>query len=159
MDAGRMRRRLVLGLLVPLVAVAVDVRAGVAQSAGGVDGSVERFLGAWELVDWRATDGDGNVRFPYGEDAQGQITYTADGRMSAHLMRPPADPSNAPPQHLSYWGTFSLQASEGTVTHHVIGTSQANWIGSDQVRQFTFEGDDRLVLALGTNRLTWARVR
>ncbi|MGD8602391.1 MAG: lipocalin-like domain-containing protein [Gemmatimonadota bacterium] len=140
-----------------LVTLAVDQHAAEAQSTDAV--AVARFLGAWELVDWRATDGTGTVRFPYGESAQGQITYSADGRMSAHLMRPPENPADAPPQHLSYWGTFSLQTAEGTVTHHVIGSSQANWIGSDQVRRFTFEGDDRLILALGTNRLTWERVR
>jgi len=140
-----------------LAVLAVDHREAEAQASDAV--SVDRFLGAWELVDWRATDGSGTVRFPYGENAQGQITYSPEGRMSAHLMRPPEDPADAPPRHLSYWGTFSLQAAEGTVTHHVIGSSQANWIGSEQVRQFTFEGDDRLILALGSNRLTWERVR
>lgn len=133
---------------------------GVAQSAGaGASISIDRFVGAWELVDWRATTASGEVRFPYGENAQGQITYSGNGRMSAHLMRPPDDPADAPPQYLSYWGRFSLDDAAGTVTHHVVGSDQANWIGSEQVRGFSFEGDDRLVLSLGSNRLTWVRVR
>ena len=146
-----------LPLLALVAALAVDHREADAQAAASA--SADRFLGAWELVDWRTTDGAGTVRFPYSEGAQGQITYSADGRMSAHLMRPPEDPADAPPQYLGYWGTFSLQPAEGTVTHHVIGSTQENWIGSDQVRRFSFEGDDRLVLALGSNRLTWERVR
>lgn len=157
MGYGVLRARSCVPALALLCALAADHRVAEAQIGDGT--SVDRLLGTWELVDWRATDGSGAVRFPYGEHAQGQLTYSPDGRMSAHLMRPPEDPADAPRQHLSYWGTFSLQEADGTVTHHVIGSSQANWIGSDQVRRFTFEGDDRLVLALGSNRLTWERVR
>jgi len=126
-------------------------------SARGV--SPERFLGSWELVRWVAANQAGETTYPFGEDAEGQITYTADGRMSAHLMRPPADPADAPPQHLAYWGTYSLNASAGTVTHHVIGADRPNWIGSEQVRQFRFEGQDVLILSLGQQHLTWRRAR
>ena len=156
MGVGIVRSQRCMPVLALILVLWADARPAEAQ-ANAV--TVEHFLGAWELVDWRASDGSGNVRFPYGEEAQGQITYTADGRMSAHLMRPPADLADAPPQYLSYWGRFSLDAEAGTVTHHVIGSDQDNWIGSDQVRQFIFEGDDRLVLALGSNRLTWERAR
>jgi hypothetical protein len=143
-----------------LLALGVGANSGVAQSSGGGSSvSIEQFVGAWELVDWRTTTAAGEVRFPYGENAQGQITYSGNGRMSAHLMRPPDDPADAPSQHLSYWGRFSLDEAGGTVTHHVVGSDQANWIGSEQVRGFDFQGDDRLVLSLGTNRLTWVRVR
>lgn len=133
----------------------------VAQPSGGAGAvvTVDQFLGSWELVEWVAVNPRGETTHPYGENAQGQITYTADGRMSAHLMRPPENPSDAPPQHLAYWGTFSLQAEAGTVTHHVIGADARNWIGSDQVRQFRFEGPDRLILSLGQQHLTWRRAR
>jgi hypothetical protein len=127
------------------------------ESAGNV--SVDRFLGSWELVEWIATNQRGATTYPYGEDAQGQISYTADGRMSAHLMSPPEDPADAPPQHLAYWGTFTLQPAAGTVTHHVMGADRPNWIGSDQVRQFRFAGQDRLVLSVGQQHLTWQRAR
>jgi len=141
-----------------LAGLAVSVTAAGAQAPAGGAG-VERFLGSWELVRWVSTNQRGQTTYPFGEDAQGQVTYTADGRMSAHLMRPPADPADAPSQHLSYWGTFSVQAAEGTVTHHVIGADRANWIGSDQVRRFRFEGPDSLVLSLGQQDLTWRRAR
>jgi hypothetical protein len=147
----------------PLLALVLVVSAfaGAAAQAPrqGAGVSVERFLGSWELVEWVGTSQQGETTYPFGEDAQGQITYTADGRMSAHLMRPPGDPADAPPQHLAYWGTFSLQAAAGTVTHHVIGADRPNWLGSDQVRQFRFEGQDRLVLSLGQQHLTWRRAR
>jgi hypothetical protein len=140
------------------VAIALLLGA-VPPVAGQGSVSIDRFTGTWDLVDWRTTSAAGEVRFPYGEGAQGQLIYTVDGRMSAHLMNPPADPSEAPLQHLAYWGTVTLDVQAGTVTHHVLGSNQANWIGSAQVRAFSFQGDDRLVLSLGSNRLTWVRVR
>ena len=142
-----------------LAALASGAAAAAAQAPAPPGVDVERFLGSWELVEWVATNQRGETTHPYGEDAQGQITYTADGRMSAHLMRPPEDPSDEPPQHLAYWGRFSVQAAAGTVTHHVIGADAANWIGSDQVRQFRFEGQDGLILSLGQQNLTWRRAR
>lgn len=157
------RRRAPGASALALSALAFGAMAAGAPSLAGQDAtrtvSVERFLGSWELVQWTATNQQGETTYPYGEDAEGQITYTADGRMSAHLMRPPADPADTPPQHLAYWGTFSLQAAAGTVTHHVIGADRSSWIGSDQVRQFRFEGQDRLVLSLGQQHLTWQRAR
>lgn len=139
--------------------------AEVGQAQSGSDGgmraqvSVERFLGSWRLVEWTAEGSGGERTFPYGEHAQGQITYSPDGRMSAHLMRPPADPADAPSQHLAYWGSFTLDAASGTITHHVIGADRPNWIGSDQVRRYRFEGESRLILSVGRQFLTWERAR
>jgi len=130
-----------------------------ADASGGTQPSAERFLGSWRLVEWIAVGPEGQRTFPFGEQAQGQITYTADGRMSAHLMRPPSDPSDAPSQHLAYWGSFTLDSGAGTMTHHVIGADRPNWIGSDQVRQYRFEGEDRLILSVGRQFLTWERAR
>ena len=140
-----------------LLAFAAAATPGATQVVGDAPVSTQRFVGAWDLVDWRTTSSTGDVAFPYGEDAKGRITYSAEGGMSAHLMRPPADPTDAPQQYLGYWGSFSLDTAARTVTHHVVGSDQANWIGSDQVRGFRFEGNDRLVLSLGSNRLTWVR--
>jgi hypothetical protein len=144
-------------ILTVLATAGLDVRSAAAQDSSAA--AIDPFLGAWDLVDWRTTDATGTVRFPYGEDAQGQITYSPDGRMSAHLMRPPEDPADAPPQYLAYWGRFTVDASTRTVTHHVIGSDQRNWIGSNQVRGFEFVDSDRLILSLGSNRLTWVRAR
>ena len=79
----------------------------VAQSSSGGP-SAERFLGGWVLVDWRSTNDSGEVTFPFGEEASGQVVYTRSGRMSAHLMNPPADPADEPSQFLSYWGGYEV---------------------------------------------------
>lgn len=151
MGAAILNRRRCVSLLATFVAMAAGTAVVEAQTV-----SVDRFVGAWELVDWRATDESGSVRFPYGENAQGQIAYTANGRMSAHLMRPLDE---EPRQHLSYWGGFTIDTDAETVTHHVVGSSQESFVGTDLVREYVFQGADRLVLIAGSNRLTWRRVR
>lgn len=153
------------------------------------DEAAAPFLGTWDLVDWRIVEPEGEVIFPYGEDARGQIVYTDDGRMSAHLMGLP-DPESGPDggsgsprsdgedggaredgpfQSFSYWGSFTVDPAAETVTHHVIGSSSRSWVGSDQVRGFEFLGEDRVVLTAprtlpdgstgAPQRLTWVRVR
>ena len=138
--------------------MSITPSGAVAQSSSGGP-SAERFLGSWVLVDWRSTNDSGEVTFSFGEEASGQIVYTRDGRMSAQLMNPLADPPGEPNQFLSYWGGYEVDLGAGTVTHKVIGANLANLIGSDQVRNFEFEGPDRLVLSLGENRLIWERTR
>ena len=71
-----------------------------------------------------------------------------------------------------YYGTYTVDEGSGTVTHHLEGALDPTWVGTDQVREFEFVGDDRLLLsvtldnelardlgAAGTNVLTWERVR
>jgi len=48
----------------------------------------EYLVGAWTLESYQSSDLDGtNMRYPLGADARGIIMYTADGYMSAQIMR------------------------------------------------------------------------
>ena len=77
MSVATTRLRVGTVTLVMLSALAIAAAPGAAQSVRpDMSVTIDRFVGAWELVDWRATTGSGEVRFPYGEEAQGQITYT-----------------------------------------------------------------------------------
>ena len=144
-------------------------------------GSAEsRFVGIWSLVSLESRSTDGEVTRPFGEHPLGRITYDSNGNMSAFAFRPDrphfesGDLFGGTPQEtqaafdglVSYYGTFSVQENEGTVTHHVEGAAFPNRIGTDQVRQFRFEGD-RLILqtpptlrggALRSSRVVWERV-
>jgi Lipocalin-like domain len=42
--------------------------------------------------------------------------------------------------HVSYFGTYTVDPSAGTVTHHVRGASYPNWIGHDQIRYYRIDG-------------------
>ena len=46
---------------------------------------------------------------------------------------------------LGYFGHYSVNLAEGTVTHHIRGASFPNWVGLEQVRHFRADGR-RLVL-------------
>jgi hypothetical protein len=92
------------------------------------------FVGAWHLVSWKEYAGDEPTTYPYGEQAEGQDLYTPSGQMSALLMRPGADLSRfadldgvsalrelGRTTFFAYWGTYEVDESARTVTHHIEG--------------------------------------
>ena len=136
----------------------------------------EQFVGAWSLISWTATLPDGTIRHPYGEQPLGRIVYSPNGKMVACLMRrqrkrfasdnrheaTSTEREAAYRDYVSYFGSFTVEASEGTVTHHVEGATFPNWIGTDLVREFRF-ADQELTLSLlgqdgSTHALKWERL-
>lgn len=112
-------------------------------------------LGDWRLVDCTALYSDGTKIKPIGSNPIGEIRYTADGRMSAHLMSGGQDDPGTMP-YAGYFGPFKVDAARSMVTHHVIGASDRAMVGSDQLRRFTFTGNR---LTLEADRGDWtARV-
>jgi hypothetical protein len=141
-----------------------------AAQAQGTDPS--DVVGSWHLESW--TLANGNPRCSEEEGgATGIIAYTSDGHMSAQLgcagldvsdlgsLSPQAAAGQLSRRHFSYYGRYTVDMSAKTVTHHVEGSSSVPFVGSDQVRNFVFEGPDRLVLSPegSTQRLTWLRNR
>lgn len=125
------------------------------------DEAASRFVGAWRLVSCEARDSGGQLSYPYGERATGQLFYDAVGNMSAQLMRADrarfaardpalgtdAEVRDAFDGYVAYFGTYSIDDAKGTVTHHVTGASFPNWIGIDLVRYYTFDQAGRLRLS------------
>lgn len=141
-------------------------------------------VGAWNLISWEQRTGTGEVSYPHGDNPIGQIIYTENGQMSAQLMNPEAtllDVTGLSADELlaqvgtmffAYHGTYSVDEPAQTVTHHLQGSLYPTWVGTDQVREFEFLGDDVLQLtaiiedritesagATGTHVLLWERVR
>ncbi|TWU08913.1 hypothetical protein CA54_41520 [Symmachiella macrocystis] len=136
----------------------------------------EQFVGAWSLISWTATLPDGTIRHPYGEQPLGRIMYSPNGKMVACLMRrhrircasdnrheaTSAERDAAYRDYVSYFGAFSVDATNSTVTHHVEGATFPNWIGTDLVREFCF-ADQELTLSLlgpdgSAHALKWERL-
>ena len=134
------------------------------------------FIGGWQLALWTTFHKDGTEDYPFGRDAVGQIMYTADGHMSCHLMQADRPPLDAPSiyqvtnealgqamrAYSGYFGTFTIDAAQGVITHHVAGAWYPNWTGMDQPRRFAFI-DDRLFLEAEVAdgdlvRIEWRRV-
>ena len=98
--------------------------------------------GTYRLVSCEVLWSDGEIGFPYGEDADGLLVYTANGFVTGHLMRqdvpkfrtgarrvPPEQAREAFLGYLGYYGTYEVDVAIGTVTHHVLGGWHPNWIG------------------------------
>jgi hypothetical protein len=143
----------------------------VAMNAGDRKRS-ERFVGSWGLVSYEYALPSGEVLRPFGGSPLGLILYHADGRMSAQVSTgSPArlisgDPLQASVEeaaeawrtYFGYWGSFNVHTEEGIVVHHVEGSSFANWIGTEQVRHFRFDGADRLVLETSSSSGRWTLI-
>lgn len=141
--------------------------------------SAERMVGNWRLSEWTASVNGRRVR-PFGGVSTGLLIYTADGRMSATLMRTDREDldsgtlaaakeherAHAAAGYISYGGRWYL--SGDIVTHEVEVSLFPDWIGGKQLRRVKWLGDD---LELSTpeehsqggatvvNRLTWQRIR
>jgi hypothetical protein len=119
----------------------------------------------------------GATTYPLGEDAEGMLVYTDDGRMAVTLTaaQRPSMPDNDPlggdvedradaySTCLAYIGTYELR--DDAVVHRIDLSLYPQWAGAEQVRAFTYTGDE-LVLRTppvqgrdGTivNELAWRR--
>ena len=146
----------------------------------------KKFLGAWRLVSIEGTPpGRTNVY----DRPTGLIMYDPSGHMCVNIVlkadRKPFAPytkglltatteekAAAFDTYAAYFGTYSIDAKAGTVTHHLEDNLVPGRQGTDNVRWFEFQGPDRLlltpvedgqggVLALkdATYRLLWERLK
>lgn len=141
----------------------------------------EKFVGSWRLVstEFRGEDGS-ETASPYTTDSAGLLMYDALGNMSAQLARANRQPfpvndrkggsyeetKSAFETYQAYYGSYKVDESEGTITHTVTQALLPNWVGSNQVRYYSFEGG-RLILRtppmkiggkLATGTLVWERM-
>ena len=133
--------------------------------------SSRRFAGTWRLVSFLGHAADGRETADFGPTPRGYLIYDEGGRMSVHVTKwdrkafKSGDPSRPDPEELKdafdgyfgYFGTYTVDESAGTVTHHVEGASNPHYVGTDQRRSFTWQGD-RLVLRAAPVRIGEAEV-
>ena len=92
-----------------------------------------QLVGAWSLSRIERRDADGNPLAPAVEDRVGYLIYDASGHMGVTLMRPGREPYSAGGltadealaqfgSYTSYFGRFSIDDSQGAVTHHLEGS-------------------------------------
>jgi len=115
--------------------------------------------GAWRLLQVEGRSGEDEVYHPFGEHPSGMLIYAAGGSMAVTLMRtertpfPSMDATHGTAAQMAaayhefeaYSGTWSLDPERKTVTHHVKQAKFPNWIGTDQLRHYSLEGN-RLTL-------------
>lgn len=117
------------------------------------------FIGTWKLVSFEIRTDRGAVVYPFGEDAQGSIIYTASGHFSVQIRRTHRPHFASGDQlkgtveeieasykgYLSYCGLYDFDLNGGFVVHRVEGSLFPNWEGQGLKRYCTFS-DNRLTL-------------
>ena len=124
------------------------------------DELLKKFVGAWRLV---SIEGNPPGRTNVYDRPTGMIMYDPSGHMCVNIVlkadRKPFAPytkglliatteekAAAFDGYAAYFGTFTVGAKAGTVTHHLEDNLVPGRRGTDNVRWFEFQGDDRLLL-------------
>ena len=136
-----------LPLMLLLVVPAIGQENGLAQSKTAL-------VGTWKLVSATETTKNGKVRNePFGKNAAGLITYTADGRVMSIMTnggrKPLSVPNNvtAPVEEraeafatsTAYAGRYTLDGDK--VIHHIEVASLQNTVNTDLVRLIKLKGN------------------
>ena len=122
--------------------------------------AAEPLVGGWSLAAYTLERNGTIAPSPFGAHANGLLSYTRDGAMSAHLVAVDDVPATGSPRYVAYFGSYAVDGESAVVTHHVHAASDQALEGQALERQFALEGD-RLTLAatMGgtTHTLIWQR--
>jgi hypothetical protein len=134
-----------------------------ASSASTIQPSEPGLIGTWHLVSYDLRTGEQEMIYPLGLHPLGQIIYDDVGNMSCHLLNPspPARPTDATDgvayearmsyeRYLSYYGRYEVDCATQMVHHHVVGALLPGWAGTTVIRNYVFDGDDKLTLSAET---------
>ena len=143
------------------VAVGFILLAGCCGLAGHAstqskEGARQRILGAWQLESRTVRKASGETLLDpvLGQQPTGRLFYDASGNMMLQMMRQeraqaisvPSNPQDAKDPRIvlgydAYFGTFDVDESDGTITHHVKGSLFPEDLGKDFRRSLRIEGD------------------
>src|SRR5215472_13379286 len=109
-----------------------------------------QLVGTWRMLSWKREFADtGEVVDALGPDPIGYLSYGADGRVRAIVVRRERQPPRSVPpmaeekielfdSMLAYAGSYTLH--EGHVVHHIDASWNQSLTGSEQVRFFRLTG-------------------
>lgn len=138
-----------------------------------MDGGPVSIAGTYRVVSVERMTDDGEIREPFGPDPEGFLLYGPDGMMAAVVgasARPllgldllaetvsASDGDLAAAFRAAYGFVGSYEVTGSTVVHHLMASTVPNWVGTEQVRPFTLDGDE-LVLRPPGWRVVGRRTR
>src|SRR6266478_1962697 len=152
------------------------------QPAGQVG---ERLVGAWRLVSVETVRPNGEVIYPfYGRHPEGLLIYDRSGWMSVQIVSDPkptvpkadsrelflasmpAEKAAAADGYYAYFGTWTVDAANSTVTHHIDQSFYPGERGEAGVRRMSIHGQLLTLVAkaheMGEDherKLVWERVQ
>jgi len=178
-----MGQRAVLGLLFAVSVVAwgsTPQENSHTRPQADISGGAGELVGTWRLISRvvRLEDGTAVQDPGLGKTPSGYLIYDSSGHMAAQLMRldrpravdcgtpvpAPSENSQSVNGYDAYFGTYTVDETEHTVTHHLEGALAAADVGKNLVREFQVSGD-KLTIIVRTNSpkekqirtLTWER--
>jgi hypothetical protein len=135
--------------------------------------SINQFVGTWKLISGEFRTADGKISYPWGNELEGRIMYTADGNMAAQIMDPDR-PKFTAKDHMkgtdeevraafegyqAYYGTYEVDEENHTIIHHVEGSVFPNLIGHDLPRFYElYEDGNRMRLGTPAMPMGGAKV-
>jgi hypothetical protein len=133
-----------------IVVLAFIVAGSVATALAQSSSLKDQLVGQWQLVSIGINDAA-----PYGANPTGSMLLDAAGHYSIIVV------SNGGAKNISYYGTYTVDETNKSVTMHIAGGTRANADGRDQTRQVTVDGDQLIEQTLpgrkGSIKMTWKR--
>ena len=152
-----------------------------AQPASAVE---ERLIGAWRLISLETVRPNGEVIYPFfGRHPEGLLIYDRSGWMSVQIVSDPkpavpisdtregflaapaTEKARAIDGYYAYCGTWTVDPSGRTVTHHIRQSLSPGERGEEAVRRLSLDGNQLTLVAkaheMGEDhdrRLVWERV-
>lgn len=127
------------------------------RHAGSPRALRRELVGAWRLIKIEVIGSNGRVTDPfYQADSVGAILYDASGWMSVQIAAPHRQPLVGPvargqgdvdqrlaafDTYYAYFGSWSVDDTRGTVTHHVVASMNPSETGLDYLQKVTLQGD------------------
>lgn len=121
--------------------------------------SSSKLVGTWRLIEYTDFDtATGKATHPYGAHPKGYFTYTKAGIVNLNISAEKPIIVSADSEYIKqfslgalldnacgYFGTYTIDAKNSIVTHHVKGGSVLSYIGTDQPRHFILKEDTLLI--------------
>ncbi len=136
------------------------------MNAATADNIAKRLMGAWRYLGTRLNE----ANWDRGANPRGMIYYGPHGEMAVQIapdvereragtVMTAEEAKRALTDYIAYFGSYSIDAEAGTVTHHRQASIQPGDSG-DLVRRYEFTGD-RLTLRSpdSTLEVTWERIK
>lgn len=97
--------------------------------------------GTWQMVHTECINTDGELlAAPYGPEGMGLLSLSADGRMICVLCEGGKEPVDGQArEYNSYCGSYQFDGKQ--LITRVDACSNPQWMGSDQIRDVSFEND------------------
>jgi Lipocalin-like domain len=118
----------------------------------------DQLVGTWTVVSWEQTRGDGSKFERFGTNPKGVNIFDANGRLFVMYARPDLpkiasnNPSTPTPEEakaivggaIGYFGTYTVDEANKTITLRIEASSFPNQLGSEQKRTITALTADEL---------------